>query len=65
MVKRGYMIGEDGQRVLLPQYNGAATWIGALAVVQEGLQVIVSKDEQEAVSGNIIMPACKPALHAA
>ena len=54
MVKRGYVTGEDGQRALLPQYNGTATWIGALAVVQEGIQVSVSKDEQEIVSGKMI-----------
>ncbi len=51
MVKRGYLTGIDGQRYLLPQYNGTATWIGALAVVQGETQVSVSKDEQEIVSG--------------
>ena len=54
MVKRGYMTGEDGQRVLLPQYNGTATWIGAVGIVQEGVQVVIGKDEEENISGEAL-----------
>ena len=51
MVRRGYLTGEDGTRYLLPQYNGTATWIGAVGVLHSGAEVVISKSEQEAASG--------------
>ena len=52
MVKRGYMTQSDGARVLLPQFNGTATWIGALGLrLVDTDEVAVEKDEDEKLTG--------------
>lgn len=55
MVKRGYLTGDDGTRYLLPQYNGTATWIGAVGLLHSGAEVVISKNEQEAASGRLLL----------
>ena len=56
MVKRGYLTGKDGTRYLLPQYNGTATWIGAVGILHSGAEVTISKTEREVASGKPLPP---------